>query len=371
MYKIQAQQAASDAALAQARAEAESLGATLAEVERRAAAAEAEAERLAAAGDSFARQLAAAVLAQEAAQADALSARQAATQSDAELRARLAEALERAAAQSDQAAAAMSERDRQAALLATAQAQLTEQEALSAESQRAVVALNAQVAELRAQVASLQGLLDAANTADAAADVQIESLGADLNTALARVAQEERARAEAEQEARAAAEALAARLEAEARELQGYRSEFFGLIRPLLENTPGIRIDGDRFVFDSEVLFEPGDATLSPAGQRQIAEVSTILRQVIPDIPPEIDWIIRVDGHTDDVPLSGTGEFRDNWELSQARALSVVRQMADFEGIPPNRLSANGFGEFQPIDTSGTPEGRARNRRIEIKLTER
>jgi chemotaxis protein MotB len=110
---------------------------------------------------------------------------------------------------------------------------------------------------------------------------------------------------------------------------------------------------------------------LSPAGQRQIAGIAQILRDIAVDIPPEIDWVIRVDGHTDNIPLSGFGQFADNWELSQARALSVVRFMSNFLGIPPDRLSANGFGQYQPINTDDTAEARAQNRRIELKLTEK
>ncbi|NBT31491.1 MAG: peptidoglycan-binding protein, partial [Rhodobacteraceae bacterium] len=131
------------------------------------------------------------------------------------------------------------------------------------------------------------------------------------------------------------------------------------------------QIVGDRFVFSSEVLFPPGSADLSEAGKAEIAKVAALLRQIAAGVPEGIDWVIRVDGHTDDVPLSGTGRYRDNWELSQGRALSVVRYMVDNEGIPPNRLAANGFGEFQPINTADTDAARAQNRRIELKLTER
>ncbi|MBP1805732.1 peptidoglycan -binding protein [Rubellimicrobium aerolatum] len=317
--------------------------------------------------DDLSRRLAEAVLSQERAEATA----QEAQATEADLRARLAAALDRATAAESQGQDALTESERQAALLATAQAQLREQEALSTEGQRQVAALNEQVAELRSQVATLQTLLDVAAEADREAQVRIESLGADLNTALARVAAEERRRAALEAEEAARARAEAARLAAEARDLESYRSEFFGNMRRLLEGREGIQVVGDRFVFSSEVLFEPGRAQLSPEGQAQIASVADLLREIAAEIPPGIDWVIQVDGHTDDTPLAGTGTFRDNWELSQGRALSVVRQMSEAEGIPPDRLSANGFGEYQPLDTSGTPESRARNRRIEIKLTER
>ena len=132
-----------------------------------------------------------------------------------------------------------------------------------------------------------------------------------------------------------------------------------------------MRVVGDRFVFSSEVLFELGSADLSPEGEAEIAKVAGILRSIGDDIPAEIDWILRVDGHTDNIPIVGNVDFADNWELSQARALSVVRYMIAVLGVDPKRLSANGFGEFQPVNTADTPEARAQNRRIELKFTER
>ncbi|WP_439118860.1 OmpA family protein, partial [Marivita sp.] len=153
-------------------------------------------------------------------------------------------------------------------------------------------------------------------------------------------------------------------------DLEQYRSEFFGRLREVLGNREGVRIEGDRFVFSSEVLFPSAQAALSVEGRAQVANVAAILRDVSQDIPEGINWIIRVDGHTDNVPLSGQGLYADNWELSQARALSVVRYMIDELGIPPRRLSANGFGEYQPINADDTAEARAQNRRIELKLTE-
>ena len=131
-----------------------------------------------------------------------------------------------------------------------------------------------------------------------------------------------------------------------------------------------MQIVWDRFIFSSEVLLESASATLSPAGQEQIANVATILSEVSDQIPDAIDWIVRVDGHTDNIPISG-GEFADNWELSQARALSVVRFMTEGLGFPPERLAATGFGEYRPVDPTNTAEARAQNRRIELKLTER
>jgi chemotaxis protein MotB len=139
----------------------------------------------------------------------------------------------------------------------------------------------------------------------------------------------------------------------------------------LLAGREGVRVVGDRFVFSSEVLFTAGSADLAPEGRAQIAGVVATLQDVAGQIPPEIDWIIRVDGHTDNVPLSGAGAFADNWELSQARALSVVRFMQDDLGFPPNRMAATGFGEWRPVIADDSDAARAQNRRIELKLTER
>jgi chemotaxis protein MotB len=318
--------------------------------------------------------LAAALLAQQSlqAQVDSLSESRSETeQGRADLEARLAEALAAMKAAQETTATQMSEAERQAALLAAANQQLSDEQALSAESQRQVALLNEQMAQLRTQVATLQSLLDVSAEADARSQVQIEALGSQLNTALARVAAEERRRRELETAERERLEAERARLEAETQNLERYRSEFFGRMRDVLAGQEGVRIEGDRFVFSSEVLFQPGQADLSEEGQQEIAKVAALLRRIADDIPPGIDWVIRVDGHTDNLPLSGFGRYRNNWELSQARALSVVLYMAETQGIPPNRLAANGFGEYQPIDPADTPEARAQNRRIELKLTER
>jgi chemotaxis protein MotB len=229
---------------------------------------------------------------------------------------------------------------------------------------RKVAALNQQIATLRQELGALQALLDASAERDAAANVQLDVLGGRLNAALAQVAAEERRRAELE-----AAERL--RLEAEKQDLEKFRSEFFGQLRAVLAGREGVRIVGDRFVFSSEVLFNPGSADLAPEGQAQIAGVAATLNEIAAQIPRGIDWIIRVDGHTDNVPLSGTGEFADNWELSQARALSVVRYMQDVLRFPPERLAATGFGEWRPVALGDSDYARALNRRIELKLTER
>ncbi|MEJ6404267.1 peptidoglycan -binding protein [Yoonia sp. 2307UL14-13] len=298
-------------------------------------------------------------------------ARRAAEADTADMEQQLADALaalSRAEGTQDEQ---VTEAERQAALLAQANAALAEEEALSAESQRQVALLNEQVTELRTQVGNLQSLLNLAEDADREAQVQIETLGAQLNTALARVAAEERQRRAAEEAERRRLEEEAARLAAEAQDLETFKSDFFGQLRRVLEGQDRVRIVGDRFIFASEVLFQPGSATLSPAGREEIANISGILRSIADEIPPGIDWIIRVDGHTDDIPVGSGNRYRDNWELSQARALSVVRFMSEDLGIPPTRLAANGFGEFQPIDPADTEEARAQNRRIELKLTER
>ncbi len=265
----------------------------------------------------------------------------------------------------------LTEAERRAAELAQARALLAEEQQVSAEGQRQVALLNQQTAELRAQLDGLQGLLDQSQARDVEAQVRIEQLGSNLNAALARVATEERARADAEA-ARAELEARErARLEAETQDLARYRSEFFGRMSQILGAREGVQVVGDRFVFPSEVLFAPGSATLGPDGQAQVARVASVIREISDQIPEGIDWVLRVDGHTDRIPLGAGSQFADNWELSQARALSVVRYMTEVQGLPANRLAATGFGEFQPIDPGDSPEALARNRRIELKFTER
>ena len=258
----------------------------------------------------------------------------------------------------------LSATEQQALLLENAESTLSRERATSAAAQRQTELLNQQVAALRTQLKELSGLLNLAERRDEEAQVQLQSLGSDLNTALARAVAEERRRRVLEEQERK-------RLEAETKDLAQYRSEFFGRLRDLLGTQEGVRIEGDRFVFSSEVLFPPGGAQLSPLGEGEIAKIAAILRGIADEIPPEIDWVIRVDGHTDNVPLSGLGEFSDNWELSQARALSVVKYMANFLAIPPSRLAANGFGQYQPISRADTPKARAQNRRIELKFTEK
>lgn len=249
-------------------------------------------------------------------------------------------------------------------LLAVAQEALSQEQNKSFGAQREVALLNQQVVSLRGQMASLQNLLDAAAVKDELAGVQLDALGSKLNSALAQVAADQKRRAELESAERK-------RLEAETKSLAKYRSEFFGQLSQLLEGRDGVRVVGDRFIFSSEVLFEQGAADLAAEGKSQIAGVVAILNEIAGQIPLDVDWIIRVDGHTDNVPLSNRVSFQDNWELSQARALSVVRFMQDDLGFPPDHMAATGFGEYRPVALGDSDEARAQNRRIELKLTER
>lgn len=256
------------------------------------------------------------------------------------------------------------EAERQAALLALAQGELAGQRQASTEGQRRVALLNEQIARLNTQLGSLQGVLDAAGSEQADAELRVADLGQRLNAALLREAEEKQRRLALEEEARV-------RAEAEVQDLARYRSEFFGRLSQILAGREGVQVVGDRFVFSSEVLFPTGSATLSPEGREQVARVTESLKTISAEIPPEIDWVIRVDGHTDNQPLSGQGRYRDNWELSQARALAVVRYMVDDLGFPQGRLAPTGFADTRPVAPNDTAADRAQNRRIELKLTER
>jgi chemotaxis protein MotB len=255
----------------------------------------------------------------------------------------------------------MTERE---AMLQAARRRLSEEERVAEDEARRVALLNSQVKQLRRQLNGLQELLDAEESENAELQAQISSLGNRLNAALARELQLKR------REAERRAEEIA-RLEAENRSLEARRSEFFGRIREAIGDREGVEVVGDRFVFQSEVLFGPGSAELGADGRAALDEFAGLFREVRDALPDEIPWILRVDGHTDSTPLSGQGRYKSNWELSQARALSVVRYLVDEQGFPPERLAATGFGEYQPVAPGDTPEGRARNRRIELKLTER
>ena len=278
----------------------------------------------------------------------------------------------------DQVQVELTDRQKKAALLATANSRLAEEKALSAEGRRKVTLLNQQTVELRKQLDVLQGLLDQSAARDTASKVQIEALGSNLNAALAQVAAEQKK--VAKEQTKLAEEQLARanleekeriRLQAETKDLKKFRSEFFGRLREVLGTQEGVRIVGDRFVFSSEILFGAGSADLGEGGKDEIRKVANIILDVADQIPEGIDWVLRVDGHTDKTPVSGFGLYKDNWALSQARALSVVKYLIEDLGIPANRLAANGFGEFQPIALGNSPEALAQNRRIELKFTEK
>jgi chemotaxis protein MotB len=200
--------------------------------------------------------------------------------------------------------------------------------------------LNQQISALRRQLAALEQALDASEQKDKESQSRIADLGSRLNVALAQRVQE----------------------------LSRYRSEFFGRLRAILGNRPDIRVVGDRFVFQSEVFFDTGQALLLPEGRAELDQVASAIVEIDKQIPAEIPWVLRVDGHTDVRPVAG--QFKSNWELSSARAISVVQYLIS-KGVSPQRLVAAGFAEFQPLDPANTDEAYQRNRRIELKLTER
>ena len=224
--------------------------------------------------------------------------------------------------------------------------------------------LNQETISLAAQLSDLKVLLNQFEIRDKETNAQVENLGSKLNSALAQVVIEQKKNAVLEAE-------RIKRLEEEANELKNYRSEFFGNLRQILGNNKGIEIVGDRFVFPSEILFDLGSDKLQEKGLFELSQMAKVIRKIVKEIPKEIDWILRVDGHTDKTKFLNRGKFTDNWELSQARALSVVKYFISEELLPAKRFAAAGFGEFQPIDTGENEKALARNRRIEIKLTER
>lgn len=253
-----------------------------------------------------------------------------------------------AAAAAAQLAATLAERDRLKAqtVALTARAGQAEkalagEKGISSKALAQVALLNQQIAALRDQLSQIAAALDLANTKVKTQQAQIIDLGRRLNLALANKVQE----------------------------LARYRSEFFGQLRQILGNRPDIRIVGDRFVFQSEVLFAPGSAELTDPAKKELEQVFTALKQIATKIPPDLKWILQVDGFTDSRPIH-TAQFPSNWELSAARAISVVR-FAIAQGIPPQRVSAEGFGDKQPIALGNTPAAYRLNRRIELKLTER
>lgn len=218
---------------------------------------------------------------------------------------------------------------------------LESEQALSAEQRSRIALLNEQIAALRAQLGRIEAALEASEARALEQEVVIADLGSRLNLALVEKVEE----------------------------LAKYRSEFFGQLREVLGNRPDIRIVGDRFVFQSDVLFDSGSATPGPAAEGQIAALARTLLDIAAKIPPGLPWILQVDGHTDRVPIR-TAEFASNWELSSARALSVVRLLIK-HGIPPERVAAAGYGEYHPIDEATDEVGNRRNRRIELRLTQR
>lgn len=218
---------------------------------------------------------------------------------------------------------------------------LDSEKQISARALAQVEVLTQQISALRRQLAALEDALDASEKKDKESQNRIADLGQRLNVALAKRVQE----------------------------LSRYRSEFFGRLRAILGNRPDIRIVGDRFVFQSEVFFDTAQATLLPEGKSELDKVAGALTDLDKQIPNEIAWVLRVDGHTDVRPINSP-VFKSNWDLSAARAISVVQYLASL-GVPPQRLVAAGFGEFQPLDPNATEEAYKRNRRIELKLTER
>ncbi|MBN8999979.1 MAG: peptidoglycan -binding protein [Rhizobiales bacterium] len=239
----------------------------------------------------------------------------------------------------DSSSAAANSADGQIAIITKA---LDDEKLVSQKALSQVEILNQQIAALRRQIAALEEALGASEKRDQESQAQIADLGRRLNVALAQRVQE----------------------------LSRYRSDFFGRLREILGNRPDIRVVGDRFVFQSEVLFASGSDEVNADGKLELDKLADAIKQLEGEIPPEIAWVLRVDGHTDARPLSGSGRFRTNWDLSAARAIAVVRYLID-QGVQPQHLVAAGFGEFQPIEPGDSDEANAKNRRIELKLTER
>ena len=227
------------------------------------------------------------------------------------------------------------------ARIAALTGELEAQKDASKEALAKVDLLNQQLLALRRQIAALNQALEASESKDRESQDRIRDLGRRLNAALARQVQE----------------------------LQRYRSDFFGRLRDVLKNRRDIRVVGDRFVFQSEVLFPSGSADMSAEGLAAMDELARAISDLARTIPPEIDWALQVDGHTDARPINSP-EFPSNWELSTARAISVVRYLIS-RGVAPERLVAAGYGEFQPLDNGASEEALTRNRRIELKLTNR
>ncbi|HVV91827.1 MAG TPA: peptidoglycan -binding protein [Hyphomicrobiales bacterium] len=225
--------------------------------------------------------------------------------------------------------------------VALLQGKLTDQQRISNQALAQVELLNQQIAALRRQIAAIEDALEASEKANKESEARIADLGSRLNVALAKRVQE----------------------------LARYRSDFFGRLRQILAGRPDIRVVGDRFVFQSEVLFPSGVAMLSPEGLPTLDKLADAIVQLEKEIPPDINWVLQVNGHTDARPISSS-QFPSNWELSAARAIAVVKYLIS-KGVDPQRLVAAGFGEFDPIDPGTTEDAYRKNRRIELKLTER
>ena len=246
----------------------------------------------------------------------------------------------RGAAEGAQSAAQNADAGKAAVGKLTSQLDMEKEATARAVAQIAI--LNQQISALRRQMAALEQALGASEQKEKDSQLHIADLGQRLNVALAQRVQE----------------------------LSRYRSDFFGKLREILGNRPDIRVVGDRFVFQSEVFFDSGAAVLRPEGRAELDKLAAALAELEKQIPSDINWVLRVDGHTDTRQLSATSPFKSNWELSAARAISVVQYLIS-KGISPQRLVAAGFGEFQPIDSGATDEAFSRNRRIELKLTEK
>ncbi len=219
---------------------------------------------------------------------------------------------------------------------------LDAQKAITAKALAQVEVLNQQISALRQQLAAIQEALNISKTSQKQAQEKISDLGQRLNLALAQKVQE----------------------------LARYRSDFFGRLRQILGDRPDIAVVGDRFVFQSSVLFDPGKADLSEAGRKSLDRLASAALDLEREIPPDIPWVLRIDGHTDAQPVAPGGPFKSNWQLSTARAVAVVQYLIS-KGVDPHYLAAAGFGEFQPLDPGHSEAAYAKNRRIELKLTER
>jgi len=226
-------------------------------------------------------------------------------------------------------------------VLSGLQTSLDTEKKISSEALAKVELLNQQIAAMRRQLSQINALLDAAEDRNRASEAQVADLGKRLNTALAQKVQE----------------------------LSKYRSEFFGRLRQILSQRSDILVVGDRFVFQAEVLFPKGSADLNDAGKVEMLKLADALRQLEREIPTDIAWVLRVDGHTDIDPIQSP-EFKSNWELSSARAINVVKFLVA-QGVAPRHLVAAGFGEFQPLVEGDSEDAKSENRRIELKLTER